>query len=67
MHRMGFLQVWNHIAKYTREHVRGINYGRKVCVKQRLFGTRSSDKPVVCIVGSGPAGFYTAQYLLKVV
>lgn len=26
----------------------------------------SSGSPKVCIVGSGPAGFYTAQHLIKV-
>lgn len=26
----------------------------------------SSCSPKVCIVGSGPAGFYTAQHLIKV-
>jgi NADPH-dependent glutamate synthase beta subunit-like oxidoreductase len=28
--------------------------------------TNSTTDPKVCIVGSGPAGFYTAQHLIKV-
>ena len=67
MNCVQFLRVWKHITKYSgREYGRSINYARKVCIKRRLFGTKSFDKPAVCIVGSGPAGFYTAQYLLKV-
>ncbi|XP_048757810.1 NADPH:adrenodoxin oxidoreductase, mitochondrial-like isoform X2 [Ostrea edulis] len=31
----------------------------------RLSSTTSQDVPHVCIVGSGPAGFYTAQQILK--
>ena len=65
MNRVQFLRIWNHIKTYSgREYGRDISYARKVCIK-RLFGTKSLDKPAVCIVGSGPAGFYTAQYLLK--
>lgn len=29
-------------------------------------GTNQTDRPHVGIVGSGPAGFYTAQQILKV-
>ncbi|XP_068231767.1 NADPH:adrenodoxin oxidoreductase, mitochondrial [Palaemon carinicauda] len=29
------------------------------------FSTASNNTPQVCIIGSGPAGFYTAQQLLK--
>jgi len=32
----------------------------------RLFSSTVSSAPHVAIVGSGPAGFYTAQQLLKV-
>lgn len=31
-----------------------------------VHGTHMSTVPRVCIVGSGPAGFYTAQQILKV-
>ena len=34
------------------------SYVRKLC--------SASERAHVCIVGSGPAGFYTAQQLLKV-
>ncbi|XP_790150.2 NADPH:adrenodoxin oxidoreductase, mitochondrial [Strongylocentrotus purpuratus] len=40
------------------------------CVHQtshpaRLLSSQSASTPRVCIIGSGPAGFYTAQSLLK--
>ncbi|XP_058650489.1 NADPH:adrenodoxin oxidoreductase, mitochondrial-like [Onychostoma macrolepis] len=41
---------------------------RAVCRNQMYHGVRglsSSSGPRVCIVGGGPAGFYTAQQLLK--
>jgi hypothetical protein len=31
----------------------------------RAFSTRNSEKLRVCVVGSGPAGFYVTKYLLK--
>jgi NADPH-dependent glutamate synthase beta subunit-like oxidoreductase len=31
----------------------------------RAFNTESRDKLRVCVVGSGPAGFYVTKYLLK--
>ena len=34
-------------------------------VASRCLSTGSTKPPRVCIVGSGPAGFYTAQQLLK--
>ncbi|XP_055994398.1 NADPH:adrenodoxin oxidoreductase, mitochondrial isoform X1 [Sorex fumeus] len=34
------------------------------CCPRRLFSTQQQD-PQICVVGSGPAGFYTAQHLLK--
>uniref|UniRef100_A0A8C6PPN1 NADPH:adrenodoxin oxidoreductase, mitochondrial n=1 Tax=Nothobranchius furzeri TaxID=105023 RepID=A0A8C6PPN1_NOTFU len=40
---------------------RRLHKGFAVCGKAFL----SSGSPKVCIVGSGPAGFYTAQHLLK--
>ncbi|XP_028415890.1 NADPH:adrenodoxin oxidoreductase, mitochondrial-like [Dendronephthya gigantea] len=43
---------------------RHINYSRSVC-RKRSFTTDRNERPAVCIVGSGPAGFYTSQYLLK--
>ena len=46
---------------------RVLNYARTMCIKKRLIATKNFRKPMVCIVGSGPAGFYTAQYLLKVI
>ena len=68
MNRLQFLWVWNQlVTRHGRVHDRGVNYARTVWMKRRLIGTNSYSKPVVCIVGSGPAGFYTAQYLLKVV
>ena len=35
-------------------------------MNRHSISANSSGRPVICIVGSGPAGFYTAQYLLKV-
>uniref|UniRef100_A0A3B1JWQ3 FAD/NAD(P)-binding domain-containing protein n=1 Tax=Astyanax mexicanus TaxID=7994 RepID=A0A3B1JWQ3_ASTMX len=32
----------------------------------RKLSLSSGSRPKVCIVGGGPAGFYTAQHLLKV-
>ncbi|KAH3862063.1 hypothetical protein DPMN_025022 [Dreissena polymorpha] len=38
----------------------------RVSRRRRLSTCTDSSAPHVCIVGSGPAGFYTAQQLLKV-
>lgn len=32
---------------------------------KRLFSIKTKIKPKLCIVGAGPAGFYTAQHLVK--
>lgn len=32
---------------------------------KRLFSVKTKIKPKICIVGAGPAGFYTAQHLVK--
>ncbi|XP_066560983.1 NADPH:adrenodoxin oxidoreductase, mitochondrial isoform X2 [Amia ocellicauda] len=41
-------------------------YGCKShCYGTRCLGSSAVSRPQVCIVGSGPAGFYTAQHLLK--
>ena len=48
-----------------------INCRRFLCrvterkLAERLFSSSSSRPPRVCIVGAGPAGFYTAQQILK--
>jgi hypothetical protein len=67
MNRLQFLRIRTQTPRHGRIHGSGVNYARSVWMKRRLIGTNSYGKPVVCIVGSGPAGFYTAQYLLKVV
>ena len=33
---------------------------------KKYFSVHTKNKKKVCIVGSGPAGFYTAQHLIKV-
>lgn len=67
MIRLQILRVWNQIGQYHRVHDNGINLFRpRFHLNKRLTGTNSFDAPLVCIIGSGPAGFYTAQYLLKV-
>lgn len=32
---------------------------------KRFFSVKTKMKPKICIVGGGPAGFYTAQHLVK--
>lgn len=32
---------------------------------KRFFSIKTKVKPKICIVGGGPAGFYTAQHLVK--
>lgn len=34
-------------------------------ILKRLFSAKTKIKPKICIVGAGPAGFYTAQHLVK--
>ncbi|MFT7804193.1 NADPH:adrenodoxin oxidoreductase, mitochondrial isoform X1 [Arapaima gigas] len=61
-------------AKMNMRSVRGLKPLERFlsarCVGARVHGVRklssaSGFRPFVCIVGGGPAGFYTAQYLLK--
>ena len=39
---------------------------RSINISRRQFYSVETPKKV-CIVGSGPAGFYTAQYIIKVI
>lgn len=32
---------------------------------KRFLSIKTKIKPKICIVGAGPAGFYTAQHLVK--
>lgn len=34
-------------------------------VSRKYYSTNSSIKKRICVVGAGPAGFYTSQFLLK--
>ena len=45
---------WRHLRQILRQS----------CL--RNLSSTTQDVPHVCIVGSGPAGFYTAQQILKV-
>ncbi|KAM4526669.1 NADPH:adrenodoxin oxidoreductase, mitochondrial [Fundulus diaphanus] len=45
-------------SKWTRGLIEGISWSRKTFLS-------TSSCPKVCVVGSGPAGFYTAQHLIK--
>ena len=60
-------------SKFFRVHCRSPPLGRAVfrwlTVSRKLnyiSMTAQSDRPHIGIVGSGPAGFYTAQQILKV-
>ena len=66
MSQFYYQQLLRQLTRHGGLYQRHINYARRICWKRR-FATESNGKPAVCIVGSGPAGFYTAQYLLKVV
>ena len=55
MRLLRFLQIHNQVSGCRRIHI----------INRRSISTINSGKPAVCIAGSGPAGFYTAQYLLK--
>lgn len=37
----------------------------KECRRMNFNKKNFSSKPRICVVGSGPAGFYAAQYILK--
>lgn len=43
-----------------------LNFVRTVC-NHRTLSSVSNIVPKVCIIGSGPAGFYFAQHLIKVI
>ncbi|KAM9774070.1 NADPH:adrenodoxin oxidoreductase, mitochondrial isoform X1 [Syngnathus typhle] len=53
----GFQKLFSDVALWTWRRSRWIN--------RRGVAAFSSCKPKVCVVGSGPAGFYTAQQLMK--
>lgn len=42
-----------------------MNFKTNANLVKRLFSIKTKIKPKICIVGSGPAGFYTAQHLVK--
>ncbi|XP_069510955.1 NADPH:adrenodoxin oxidoreductase, mitochondrial [Ambystoma mexicanum] len=50
---------------YCKSSLRLLLIARSRSTAVRRTLCTSQDSPKVCIVGSGPAGFYTAQHLLK--
>ena len=56
------------LSKFTSKF-RSVSYLDKVFFlrkSQRFrFATTNVKQPKICIIGSGPAGFYTAQFILK--
>lgn len=42
-----------------------MNFKTNTKLLRRLFSIKKEITPKICIVGAGPAGFYTAQHLVK--
>jgi len=65
--RYHFRKVTRHLRQYILENTLHFNESVDSLTQNvRTLSTSSSASKHICVVGSGPAGFYTSQQLLKV-